>query len=73
MATPTPDNTDMQVIDYSSDPHAEDSNLVADFTGDRLKEWLETDGKERPVDEDGKPIGVRWSMSILTREPIRYL
>jgi hypothetical protein len=51
------------VVDYSSDPHAEDSNLVADFTGDRLKEWLETDGQERPVDEDGKPIGVRWSVS----------
>lgn len=54
--------TNGQVVDYSSDPHAEDSNLVADFTGDRLKEWLETDGQERPVNEDGKPIGVRWSM-----------
>jgi hypothetical protein len=58
-------DADLKVVDYSSDPHAEDSNLVADFPGDRLKEWLETDGKDRPVDDDGKPIGVRWSEYIV--------
>ena len=59
-------------MDYTSDPHAEDTNMVADFPGDRLKEWLETDGQDRPVDEDGKPIGVRWSMfQTITRAVYR--
>ena len=46
--------------------------MVADFPGDRLKEWLETDGQDRPADEDGKPIGVRWSeFQTITRAVYR--
>jgi hypothetical protein len=40
--------------------------MVAEFPGDRLAEWLETDGKERPLDDDGKVTGVRWSESGLS-------
>lgn len=40
-------------------------NVRIDFPGERLKDWLEEEGK-RKVGEDGKPVGVRWSKSFLS-------
>lgn len=47
------------MIDYSSNP--EDADVRADFDGDRLREWLDSDHGVRQKDENGKPRGVRWS------------
>lgn len=52
--------TDRQVVDYSPDAEAEDSNVRIDISGERFEHWLESDEGERPM-VDGKPVGVRWS------------
>lgn len=54
-----------QVIDYTSDPDAEDTNVRIDFPGTKLNNWLESPAGQRTLGEDGKPIGVRWSESSL--------
>ncbi|EKC99879.1 hypothetical protein A1Q2_05844 [Trichosporon asahii var. asahii CBS 8904] len=56
--------TDRQVVDYSPDAEAEDSNVRIDISGERFEHWLESDEGERPM-VDGKPVGVRWTDSSL--------
>lgn len=36
-------------------------NQSSDFPGDKLQEWLDSEHGKRQLDEDGKPMGVRWS------------
>lgn len=50
-----------QVIDYSSDPDAEDTNVRVDFPGTKLNSWLNSPAGQRPLGDDNKPLGVRWS------------
>jgi hypothetical protein len=50
-----------QVVDYSSNPDEDKSNIKCEFDGEQLKEFLE--GMYRPADDEGKPLGVRWSNS----------
>lgn len=50
-----------QVVDYTSNPDQDGTNTKVEFAGDRLQEWLDGHGS-RPQ-ADGKPSGVRWSMS----------
>jgi hypothetical protein len=49
-----------QVVDYSSDPDADDTNVRVDFPGGRLAQWLASSAGQRPV-VNGKHMGVRWS------------
>jgi hypothetical protein len=48
-----------QVVDYGTAD--DDNNVKMEFEGPQLREWLDTEGKQRPLGEDGKPKGVRWS------------
>ncbi|BEJ14529.1 hypothetical protein CspHIS471_0402960 [Cutaneotrichosporon sp. HIS471] len=52
--------TSITVIDYSSDPDAEDTNVRIDFPGSKLASWLKSHAGKRPLGDDGKPLGVRW-------------
>lgn len=52
--------THVTVVDYTCNPDMEDANVRADFDGDRLREWLNSSGGQRPL-KDGQPAGVRWS------------
>ncbi|KAL7420422.1 hypothetical protein Q5752_005393 [Cryptotrichosporon argae] len=52
--------TKVTVVDYSSDPTAEDTNVRVEFKGSRLRAWLDGEHGRRAVDADGKPAGVRW-------------
>lgn len=47
------------MCDYTVEPEVPD--VKVSFDGERLEEWLETEGEERALGEDGKPKGVRWS------------
>lgn len=50
-----------QVVDYSSNPDQDDTNVKIDFPGVRLQEWFESPTSKRSTDADGKINGVRWS------------
>ncbi|WVR03020.1 hypothetical protein IAU60_000009 [Kwoniella sp. DSM 27419] len=52
--------TKVTVVDYSSNPAEDGTNLKCDFPGERLREWLDSDVGERRTGDDGKPLGVRW-------------
>ncbi|OCF43448.1 hypothetical protein I317_02748 [Kwoniella heveanensis CBS 569] len=52
--------TKVTVVDYSSNPDEDGTNLKCDFPGERLKEWLDSDHGKRRTNEDGRPAGVRW-------------
>ncbi|WVQ94602.1 hypothetical protein IAU59_001682 [Kwoniella sp. CBS 9459] len=52
--------TKVTVVDYSSNPDEDGTNLKCDFPGERLREWLDSDQGRRRTNEDGKPAGVRW-------------
>ncbi|KLT39689.1 hypothetical protein CC85DRAFT_288259 [Cutaneotrichosporon oleaginosum] len=52
--------TAITVIDYSSDPDAEDTNIRVDFPGTKLSSWLNSAAGQRPIGDDRKPLGVRW-------------
>ncbi|KAL1407222.1 hypothetical protein Q8F55_006639 [Vanrija albida] len=51
--------THVTVVDYSSNPDADDTNVRVDFPGSRLASWLDSSAGQRPA-VDGKPVGVRW-------------
>ncbi|WOO84542.1 Cobalt/magnesium transport protein CorA [Vanrija pseudolonga] len=55
----TGDEPGVDVVDYSSNPEAEDTNVRVDFPGTRLASWLDSSAGQRPA-VDGKPVGVRW-------------
>ncbi|WWC67393.1 uncharacterized protein I206_101301 [Kwoniella pini CBS 10737] len=52
--------TKVTIIDYSSNPDEDNTNLRCEFPGERLREWLDSDQGARRIGEDGKPTGVRW-------------
>lgn len=59
--------TAITVIDYSSDPDADDTNVRIDFPGSKLSSWLNSHAGKRPLGDDGTPLGVRWSELSTTR------
>ncbi|OXG09746.1 hypothetical protein C367_07056 [Cryptococcus neoformans Ze90-1] len=52
--------THIKIVDYCSNPDQNCMNQSSDFPGDKLQEWLDSEHGKRQLDEDGKPIGVRW-------------
>ncbi|WWC90302.1 uncharacterized protein L201_005235 [Kwoniella dendrophila CBS 6074] len=52
--------TKVTVVDYSSNPDEDNTNIRCEFPGERLREWLDSDHGARRIGEDGKPTGVRW-------------
>nr|XP_019048093.1 hypothetical protein I302_01858 [Kwoniella bestiolae CBS 10118]OCF27023.1 hypothetical protein I302_01858 [Kwoniella bestiolae CBS 10118] len=52
--------TKITVVDYSSNPDEDNTNLRCEFPGERLREWLDSEHGERRTGDDGKPTGVRW-------------
>ncbi|OCF72414.1 hypothetical protein I204_06793 [Kwoniella mangroviensis CBS 8886] len=52
--------TKVTVVDYSSNPDEDNTNLRCEFPGERLREWLDSEHGQRRTGEDGKPTGVRW-------------
>nr|XP_018266065.1 uncharacterized protein I303_00034 [Kwoniella dejecticola CBS 10117]OBR88223.1 hypothetical protein I303_00034 [Kwoniella dejecticola CBS 10117] len=52
--------TKVTVVDYSSNPDEDNTNLRCEFPGERLREWLDSDHGQRQRGDDGKPTGVRW-------------
>ncbi|WRT63134.1 uncharacterized protein IL334_000037 [Kwoniella shivajii] len=52
--------TKVTIVDYSSNPDEDNTNLRCEFEGERLREWLDSDHGKRRTGEDGKPTGVRW-------------
>ncbi|KIR52368.1 hypothetical protein I315_05318 [Cryptococcus gattii Ru294] len=53
-------NTHIKVVDYCSNPDQECMNRSSDFPGEKLQEWLDSEHGKRQLDENGKPMGVRW-------------
>lgn len=49
------------MVDYSSDPDQDDTNIKVDFEGSRLREWLDSPEGKRGEEGDGRSAGVRWS------------
>lgn len=49
-----------QVVDWSNESDDESANVRIDFSGERLKEWLQGEAGHRG-ENDEKPSGVRWS------------
>ncbi|KAK4684434.1 hypothetical protein P7C73_g5743, partial [Tremellales sp. Uapishka_1] len=52
--------TRVTVVDYASDSEEGHQNVKVEFEGGRLRTWLDSPPGQRPTDEDGKPVGVRW-------------
>ena len=44
----------------------DETDTKVSFRGERLGDWMETQGKHRSAGEDGKPRGVRWSVFCLS-------
>ncbi|KIR25018.1 hypothetical protein I309_06128 [Cryptococcus deuterogattii LA55] len=53
-------STHIKVVDYCSNPDQDCMNRSSDFPGEKLQEWLDSEHGKRQVDENGKPMGVRW-------------
>ncbi|WVO24084.1 uncharacterized protein IAS62_005448 [Cryptococcus decagattii] len=53
-------STHIKVVDYCSNPDQDCMNRSSDFPGEKLQEWLDSEHGKRQLDENGKPMGVRW-------------